>query len=70
MLAPAATPKDIIRRMSVEVGRIIRSDETRARLDAMGTFAGGGTPEEFDAFIAAETAKWAKVIKYAGVKAD
>ena len=70
MLAPAATPKDIIRRMSEEVGRIIRSDETRARLDAMGTFAGGGTPEEFDAFIAAETSKWAKVIRDAGVKAD
>jgi len=70
MLAPAATPKEIIRRMSEEVGRIIRSDETRARLDAMGTFAAGGTPEEFDAFIAAETAKWAKVIKDAGVKAD
>ena len=70
MLAPAATPKDIVKRMSEEVGRIIRSDETRARLDAMGTFGAGGTPEEFDAFIAAETIKWAKVIKDAGVKAD
>jgi len=70
MLAPAATPKDIVRRMSDEVGRIIRSDETRAKLDAMGTFGGGGTPEEFDAFIALETTKWAKVIKDAGVKAD
>ena len=70
MLAPAATPKDIVKRMSEEVGRIIKSDETRARLDAMGTFAAGGSPEEFDGFIAAETAKWAKVIKDAGVKAD
>jgi tripartite-type tricarboxylate transporter receptor subunit TctC len=70
VLAPAATPKDIVKRMSEEVGRIIRSDETRARLDTMGTFAAGGTPEEFDAFIAAETAKWARVIKDAGVKAD
>jgi len=70
MLAPAATPKDIVKRMSDEVGRIIKSDETRARLDAMGTFAAGGSPEEFDGFIAAETAKWAKVIKDAGVKAD
>ncbi len=70
MLAPAATPKDIVRRMSEEVGRIIRSEETKVRLDAMGTFAAGGTPEEFDAFIALETAKWAKVIKDAGVKAD
>jgi tripartite-type tricarboxylate transporter receptor subunit TctC len=70
MLAPAATPKEIIRRMSEEVGRIVRSDETRSRLDAMGVIPGGGTPEEFDAFIAAETAKWAKVIKTAGVTPD
>jgi tripartite-type tricarboxylate transporter receptor subunit TctC len=70
MLAPAATPKDIVKRMSDEVGRIIKSDETRARLDAMGTFGAGGTPEEFDAFIALETTKWAKVIREAGVKAD
>jgi hypothetical protein len=55
--------------MSDEVTKIIRSDETRARLDTMGTFASGGSPEEFDAFITAETAKWAKVIKDAGVKA-
>jgi tripartite-type tricarboxylate transporter receptor subunit TctC len=70
MLAPAATPKDIIRRMSAEVDRIVRSDEARARMDAMGTIPAGGTPEQFDAFIAAETAKWAKVIKTAGVKPD
>lgn len=70
MLAPAATPREIVRRMSDEVTKIIRSDETRARLDTMGTFAAGGSPEEFDSFIAAETAKWAKVIKEAGVKPD
>jgi tripartite-type tricarboxylate transporter receptor subunit TctC len=70
MLAPSATPKDIVKRMSDEVGRIIKSDEIRARLDAMGVFAAGGSPEEFDGFITSETAKWAKVIKNAGVKAD
>ena len=70
MLAPAATPREIVRRMSDEVTRIIRSDETRARLDGMGVFAAGGTPEEFDGFIAAETIKWAKVIREAGVKPD
>ena len=70
MLAPAATPREIVKRMSDEVGRIIRSDETRAKLDTMGTFPGGGSPEEFDAFIGQETAKWAKVIRDAGVKPD
>ena len=70
MLAPAATPRDIVKRMSDEVARIIKSDEARVRLESMGTFAAGSSPEEFDGFIAAETAKWAKVIKDAGVKAD
>lgn len=70
MIAPAGTPRDIVRRMSEEVTRIVRSDDVRARMDAMGTFAAGGTPEEFDAFVAAETAKWAKVIRDAGVKPD
>jgi tripartite-type tricarboxylate transporter receptor subunit TctC len=67
MIAPAGTPRDIVQRMSEEVSRIIRSEETRAKLDAMGTFAEGSTPEACDAFIASETTKWAKVIKDAGV---
>lgn len=70
MIAPAGTPPDIVKRMSDEVARIIKSDETRAKLDAMGTFPVGSTPQEFDAFIAAETKKWAAVIKTAGVKVD
>jgi len=70
MIAPAGTPRDIVRRMSEEVSRIIRSEEMRPRLDAMGTFPEGSTPEACDAFIAAETTKWGKVIKDAGVKGD
>ena len=67
MIAPAGTPRDIVQRMSDEVSRIIRSEETRAKLEAMGTFAEGSTPEACDAFIATETTKWAKVIRDAGV---
>ena len=70
MLAPAATPKDIVKRMADELTRIVRSDETRVKLEGMGTFAAGGTPEEFDTFIAQETSKWAGVIKNAGVTLD
>ncbi|MDP9909110.1 tripartite-type tricarboxylate transporter receptor subunit TctC [Variovorax boronicumulans] len=70
MLAPAGTPREIVKRMSEEVARIIKSDETRAKLDAMGTFPAGSTPEEFDAFIASETTKWGKVIRTAGVKLE
>jgi tripartite-type tricarboxylate transporter receptor subunit TctC len=56
--------------MAEEVTKIMRSEESKTRLDAMGAFPSGGTPEEFDGFIATETAKWAKVIKDEGVKPD
>lgn len=68
MLAPAATPAAIVQRMSEEVARIIRSPEVSRRLEqTMGTFPEGSTPQECNAFIAAETAKWAQVIRSAGV---
>ncbi|AVS75810.1 tripartite tricarboxylate transporter substrate binding protein [Paracidovorax cattleyae] len=68
MLAPAGTPADIVQRMSGEVARIIRSPEVSQRLEqAMGTFPEGSSPQECNAFIVAETAKWAKVIQEAGV---
>lgn len=70
VLAPAGTPRPIIDRMSSELAKIINSDETRAKLDAMGTFAVGSTPQAFDVFIAEETAKWGNVIKTAGVTVD
>lgn len=70
LLAPSGTPKEIVKRVADEVARIVRQDDVRARLDAMGTVPVGGTPEAFEAFIAAETAKWGRVIQRAGVKPD
>ena len=70
MIAPAGTPRDIVKRMSDAVNAIIQSEETKAKLEAMGTFAEGTTPEACDAFIEAETVKWGKVIKNAGVTLD
>ncbi|MEX8193536.1 tripartite tricarboxylate transporter substrate binding protein [Comamonas guangdongensis] len=71
MIAPAGVPREIVQRMSAEVARIIRSPEIAQRLEqTMGTFAEGSTPEECDRFIAAETAKWGKVIREAKVTLD
>lgn len=71
MLAPAGTPAAIVQRMSEEVARIIRSPEVSRRLEeTMGTIPEGSTPQECDAFIAAETAKWARLIRSAGVTLD
>ena len=67
VLAPAGTPKEIVRRVADEVARIVRLEDVKTRLEAMGTIPVGGTPEEFEAFIAAETAKWGKVIRDAKV---
>ncbi|NUZ05578.1 tripartite tricarboxylate transporter substrate binding protein [Piscinibacter koreensis] len=67
ILAPAGTPREIVRRVADEVARIVRMDDVKGRLDGMGTIPVGGTPEEFDSFIAAETAKWGAVIRNAKV---
>lgn len=67
LLAPAGTPQPILRRVSEEVAQIVRLDDVKARLDAMGTIPVGSSPAEFDAFINAETAKWGKVIREAKV---
>jgi len=70
MLAPANTPATIVKRMADEIAAIVRQDDVRARLEAMGTIPVGSSPAEFDQFIAEETAKWGKVIREAKVTLD
>ncbi|MNL84192.1 Tripartite tricarboxylate transporter family receptor [compost metagenome] len=60
----------IVKRVADEVNAIVRLDEVRQRLEAMGTVPVGGSPAEFGSFIASETAKWGKVIRDAKVKVD
>ena len=70
LLAPARTLPAIIKRVSDEVSRIVRLDDVKSKLEGMGTLPAGGTPEEFAAFIDAESVKWGKVIREAKVKLD
>lgn len=70
MLAPAATPEAIVQRMSKDVRAILQSGDMPARLEAMGTLPSSKSTQEFDSFIAAETAKWASVIRSANIKAE
>jgi tripartite-type tricarboxylate transporter receptor subunit TctC len=69
-LAPAGTPREIVNRLSQETDKVLASAEIRSRFDTLGIFPGGGTPEQAAKFLADEIARWAKVIKTAGVKAD
>jgi tripartite-type tricarboxylate transporter receptor subunit TctC len=69
-LAPAATPRDIVNRLSQETAKAIRSPELKAKFEALGIEAVGNTPEQAGKFLDEEIVKWAKVIKAADVKPE
>jgi tripartite-type tricarboxylate transporter receptor subunit TctC len=70
VLAPAGTPREIIQRLNVEIVRILQSPDVKERFLKQGVDVQTGTPEQFDAFVKSEVARWAKVIKDAGIRAD
>jgi tripartite-type tricarboxylate transporter receptor subunit TctC len=70
VLAPAGTPRDIIQRLNVEIVKILQSPEVKERFLKQGVDVQTGTPEQFDALVKSEVARWAKVIKDAGIRAD
>jgi tripartite-type tricarboxylate transporter receptor subunit TctC len=70
LLAPAGTPRELVLRLNAEVGRTLRAPDARERLFSIGAEPLSQTPEEFTAFIAAEVAKWAKVVKAAGIRIE
>ena len=70
VLAPAGTPQAIVDRLSRESMKILQSEEIKKRFAEVGAEPVGGTPQQFAAFMAAETIKWAKVIKASGARID
>jgi tripartite-type tricarboxylate transporter receptor subunit TctC len=70
LLAPAATPKDIIAKVHDDVVRVLQLPDVKARIGEQGADIVGDSPAEFAAFISAESAKYSRIIKQAGVKLD
>jgi tripartite-type tricarboxylate transporter receptor subunit TctC len=70
VVVPAGTPRTIIELLNVEIARSLQASDVRERFAAAGLEAIGGTPEEFGAFLRAETATWAKVIRSANIKVE
>ena len=70
LLAPRGTPQAIITRLNTEVTRILKLPEIRERFLALGAEPVNNTPEQFGAYIQAETVKWGKAIKASGAKVD
>jgi tripartite-type tricarboxylate transporter receptor subunit TctC len=70
VVMPAGTSRDVVNDVSVALVRIIKSPEMRERILAMGGIPLGNSPDEFAAFMKAESEKWAQVAKAANVKME
>ncbi len=70
VLAPAGTPPAVVNRLNADILKALRQPDVRERLGAVGFDIVGGTPEQFGTYIKAEIAKWAKVVKAAGIKPE
>jgi tripartite-type tricarboxylate transporter receptor subunit TctC len=70
VLAPAGTPRDVVRRLNQEIGKVMQGEDIRGRLLADGSEALTSTPEELEKSIVAEIGKWTRVIRQAGIKEE
>jgi tripartite-type tricarboxylate transporter receptor subunit TctC len=68
--APAGTPQPVVRRLNSELAKILEVPGIRESFAKQGADPAGGSPEQFDAFIREESARWREVVKQAGIKPD
>ena len=67
LMAPAGTPREIIDKVSTLVNAFLKSDDGQAQLRKLGITPLGGTPEELQAHLDRERAKWGPIIKEANI---
>jgi tripartite-type tricarboxylate transporter receptor subunit TctC len=70
LLAPAATPKDVVAKLGADANRVLADADVRARMRAVGADPAGDTPEEFARFIRDDQAKWGRLMREAGIKPE
>src|SRR6266699_5257188 len=70
IVAPAATPRDLVRKIGADIARAVKSSDLTERMKQQGMEPVGSTPEQFDSLIRSEIEKWAKVVKLSGAKVD
>ena len=70
VLAPAATPKDIVAKLAADINKAMREPDVKARLEQVGTQLRELSPDEFGAFMRAELGKYAKLVKDANIRLE
>lgn len=70
MLAPAATPREIVNRLNAELNKAIAAPDLKEKFASNGVEPLGGTPEQFRDYIRSEAARFGKVIREAGIKGE
>ena len=70
VVAPAGVPRDIVTRLNGVISAALKAHDVTQRLDALGYEPIGGTPEQFAATIKADIARYARIVKTAGIKAE
>lgn len=70
LCAPAAVSKPILARLHDDLVKVLAMPDTQQRLSEQGIDVTPSSPEEFAEFVKTEVAKWAKVVKEAGISAD
>lgn len=70
VFVPAKTPAAIVKRLHAEIDAILQLPDVRARVTADGADIVGGTPAQFAAFIAAESRRWAEVVRKADIRVE
>jgi len=70
VLAPAATPREIVQKLADGIQRAARDPETHKRMLEQGAVTVGNTPEEFGKLLREEVTRWAEVVKVSGARAD
>jgi len=68
--APAGTPREIIARLNGDIARIMKSPESRERITGVGFDPAFSTPEQFTSFLQTEIARYANVVKSAGIQPE
>lgn len=70
LVGPAGLPREIALKLQTEVARILKNPALREKFIQQGADPIGNTPDEFGQYMKDETAKWAKIVKASGAKAD